>query len=66
MCLLEGEKEITSDNDILSEVIYGQLWTNTINLYSNPYLYSFFILLPLKFNYSPPKGNFKILWVFPL
>ena len=29
MCLLEGEKEITSDNDILSEVIfvgnYGQI-----------------------------------------
>lgn len=22
MCLLEGEKEITSDNDILSEVIF--------------------------------------------
>ena len=30
MCLLEGEKEITSDNDILSEVIFLEKYVNSI------------------------------------
>lgn len=61
MCLLEGEKEITSDNDILSEVI---LWTNKINIYILTITCSLFLLLTLKFNYLPSKGDFNILWVF--
>lgn len=40
MCLLEGEKEITSDNDILSEVIFMGKYYTYLN--SNPYLPYFF------------------------
>ncbi len=58
MCLLEGEKEITSDNDILSEVIFMGKYYTYLN--SNPYL-PYFLLATLKFNYSPSKGCFKNL-----
>lgn len=40
MCLLEGEKEITSDNDILSEVIFMGKYNKHLN--SNPYVPYFF------------------------
>ncbi len=40
MCLLEGEKEITSDNDILSEVIFMGKYYKYLN--SNPYVLYFF------------------------